>query len=1236
MSTADAPQHERYSVVRRLGEGGMGVVYEALDRKSGSRIALKTIRAVDPSAVYRFKREFRALADVTHPNLVTLHDLVLQGDQLFFTMELIEGVDFLQHVRFGAGAVFDDTFAGTFSAPDRGALPISAESTPRREAPRDLHRLVDATRQLVAGVGALHVARRLHRDIKPSNIRVCVDGRVVLLDFGLVAELAPEGAYETVEQICGTAEYMSPEQAAGVPLTEASDWYSVGVVLFQTLTGTVPFTGSRARVIVAKNELDAPRASELASGVPEDLDDLCADLLRRDPASRPDHREIMRRLGVSLQQRALVTQPADVIAGSRASVAPRLEAELDTMDAGRHVLMLLHGAAGMGKTTLLKRVLMRWASRRDAVFLAGRCYERDAMPFKAIDSVVDALSRHLLQIPAAASAARVPNDAAILSRMFPVLRRVPAIAALRDRAPLRAEPAELRRRAFASLRELLGRIADGNRLVIWIDDMQWGDRDSVALISEILSSNADSSIAIVVSFRTEDGQRSPAVVALRQLAARADDAMHIAQVELEPLTTDDSILLASSLLERAGHTAAGAADVAREAGGVPFLVSELVRYRVETELQGLRRSVPRSSRVRLEDVVRDRLDALPDSAKLLLELVAIAGHPLLRDVAACAAPLSPEDERRVVTRLQAEHWIRTVPAQGGEALVMCHERIRECVAAIAADRAPRLHRCIADALEIAQVPDSEVIATHYLAAGDVADAARHASAAAASAESAFAFDRAVEWHHLAVEEVGLEPFVVAERRASLASALLSAGRSAEAGAEYMAASVGAPMELAFEWQRRGAEALLASGKLDEGYAALHLVLASVGVRIPTTRLRTLLAILLTQLWLRIRGLSVRSRPQNAISSDTVRRMDACWSTALGISLVDPLLAYAISGRGLLLALDAGDVDRASRALTHEIGNAASTSPARAEVVSRAAEQVASRAGPYARVFYSGMVGLHMYLVGRWTDAMEALELARQRFREENVVAPFEARTVAIFGAWTLFYLGRVREVTSRVTAMIEEASDRGDTYWATMARSGVLNGVWLAADNPERARIELEIAARDWPTRPHHLQHYYDTLARCTIDLYEDRAQEARERIAARFPELKRTFVLRANVVNVEFTFLRARIALACGDYGVAAREMRALRRSKLPCAVGMASVIEGAIKASAGRDAREQLAEAVRGFERSGMSLHVLVVKRARALIDGDRDGLVAADSAIAQLGIVRPDRWARVIAPGIGDGPA
>ncbi|MBS1154036.1 MAG: hypothetical protein H6Q89_5734, partial [Myxococcaceae bacterium] len=382
----DFTGNARYKVVRRLGAGGMGIVYEAIDTERASqRVAIKVLRGRDPEALVRIKREFRALADVSHTNLVALHDLVAEGETCFFTLELVEGVDFLEWVRPGLAVPLKDL--------PTGALDATFPSPSPSAATLDQARLTSALRQLAQGVGALHAAGRLHRDLKPSNVLVTAEGRVVILDFGLVAELDGERSI-TEEQghtIVGTAPYMAPEQADSGPVTPSADWYAVGAMLYQALTGRLPFEGAPMQVLVDKARMSAPPPSEKARNVPPELERLCVWLLKRVPAERAGSAQILEALG----QAPRLETPAPKLEQGFVGRQDELDALMGALDAsaqGEPRVVRVWGSSGIGKTTLVRQFLIR-AEQRGAVVLSGRCYERESVPYKALDSAIDTLAR---------------------------------------------------------------------------------------------------------------------------------------------------------------------------------------------------------------------------------------------------------------------------------------------------------------------------------------------------------------------------------------------------------------------------------------------------------------------------------------------------------------------------------------------------------------------------------------------------------------------------------------------------------------------------------------------------------------------------------------------------------------------------------------------------------------------------------------------------------------------------
>ncbi|HYW69959.1 MAG TPA: AAA family ATPase, partial [Pyrinomonadaceae bacterium] len=1108
----------RFTLRRRLGAGGMGVVYEAHDRETDRLVALKTLTRAEAAHVYRFKREFRTLADVSHTNLVTLHELMSDGDDWFFTMELVKGVTFINYVRPEIDLPTGDT-DNTLPAPRENSLKSSdsaadteifdssqipvAEAKPVDEAAGaadfaiDEDRLRSALRQLAEGVNCLHEVGKLHRDIKPSNVLVTGEGRVVILDFGLVEDINPE-LHETL--LAGTPDYMSPEQGAQTAISKASDWYSVGVILYQALTGRLPFRGKFFEVMLRKQTRDPVQPRELNPSVPRDLNELCMRLLQREPEARPTGREIMRALGVTRAPLTLVLPRDNSFIGRERQVA-ELHDAFGATRAGQTVAVYVHGNSGMGKSTLVRIFLDQLkAGARNAIVLEGRCYQRESVPYKALDGVVDNLSKHLATLRRAKAESLMPRNRAALARVFPVMLQVDAIFDARSAQPETIDLFTLRRQAFDALREMLTKLGKQKPLVIFIDDLQWADADSILLLEDLLRPPDAPPLLVVTSFRSEDIDEKPF---LKQLLLQTGTQTY-RELFVGPLAGGQARELVRALF--AASKIGGEPfieSIIREAAGSPFLLEQLTHY-------GMMHERAATAGISLTTMLEERMGQLPAGARPLLNVLAVARRPVDETVALAAAGLSG-DPQQLLLRLRAAQFIRSGGGQYG--IELYHDRIGETIGSLL-DESERkhIHRRLAQAIEARGLDDPESLYEDYLGAGESDRAARHAVSAAQKAASALAFDRAALYYRRAIE---LEPGAanLLDLKIGLGDALANAGRPAEAAHEFLEAAAISNTRRALELRQRAGAQLLMGGHIEEGLGVFRVVLESVGFRLAKGPRRALLSLALRRLLITLRGFSFHERAIEQIPDSELLRIDICWAVAAGLGVVDLIRGADFQSLHLLLALRAGEISRVARAMAFEVSHAAARGGGAAhdrvrELIEQT-EALANRAGnPHAQGLAIWARGLSAYLMGHWKEAADYCERAADILRDRCTGVTWELTIANRFMLTSMLYLGDMVEISTRVPQLLSAALEQGNLFAATDLRTR-LNIIWLAADDPTRARDEVISAMTTWPRTGFHLQHYSSLVALAQIEMYTGDYEVAWKHIEGQIKALERSMLLR-------------------------------------------------------------------------------------------------------------------------------
>jgi serine/threonine protein kinase len=1187
----------RFHLLEELGKGGMGRVFSAYDEEKGAEVALKIVGRMTPQSIVQLKREFRTASELLHPNIVRLHELFRDGWEWFFTMQLVRGA----------------------------VLPDLLERNPLPEARADLIRRV--AQQLAAALHAVHGIGAVHGDLKPSNFLIeTASGvpRVVLLDFGLAQ---PFG----VSEGGGTFAYMAPEQLLGEAVSESTDWYSLGVVLHEALTGELPRAGMPANL----------------GHAPADLRMLCNALLRPQPDQRPLGTAILGMLGVSesAERSSYPVLGRSRLIGRRVELA-RFQEIRHAASPSSPSVVFVHGPAGIGKTTFVEHCV-EVERTRGAIVLRGRCRENESIGYNAIDGIVDDLVTVLAEMDESETKRVLPRSVSDLVQLFPALRASSAMAAIAFDDPDRADQGLVRQRATVAFAELLRNLGDFGDVVVWIDDLQWSDADSALILGPLLGGVESGPVFFIGSYRSDGTERIAVIDAL--YTERALNMPAANYVPLGLLGEAESEQMALELLPSDTPDAREKArDIRRDAAGLPLFITELVHTA---------RCAPAPSSpkvVTLSSVVGQRVSSLSRSSRRLLELVAVAAGPVSRATLKQAQGVPSSELEEAITLLRATRLVVTNGLRDEHTVDIRHDRLRELVFRDIDEEACKgYHMSLGVALEL-RGGRPEDIATHYQGAGEPSRAARYWLAAADDSAKALAFHRAAEFYSRALKRAHLDPDDRRHVMLRRAEMLAYAGESGLAADQYLTIAQDCPRDQAIELRRRAAEQLLLSGRIQAGMRVIEEVLVATRMRRSRSGRKAIPSFLVGRLRLRLRGLRYNLRSETELSREELARLDVAWTLTCALGFVDYIRGADFQNRHLLLALRAGEPRRLARALALEALNAAAPAPGsqrRTEDLLRASEGLVCETADRdtAMGLLSLARGVTAYLQSDTDQAVTHCSHAVETLATRCAGAVWERVTAQRFLIASLFYSGQLSRLSKTVAPLLAEAEGTANLYASQFFRSGYSTVAWLVRDEVAEARRHLVLAREEWCSETFQLPEYNRLLGETYLRLYAGEPEEAAARLSENWRAIEEAQLLRIAIVKVQLWQLRAAAAVAAaasaslrGDKSAAIR-FRAdarrctngLRRDRLGWAPPPPALSAAASDAAEGAReiAGQKLEQAAVAFEAQGMHLFGAAAQFRLGHLRGGEPGRALVERSTERFviqGVCAPSKMIGMLAPG------
>ncbi|MGN6107183.1 MAG: serine/threonine-protein kinase, partial [Kofleriaceae bacterium] len=755
-----------YRLVDVLGRGGMGVVYQAIHDPSGQPAAVKTVRVATESTLESIRREIHTLRELRHPGVIAIRDHGVVDGMPWYAMELLRG----RTLRDDFRAWFPDpapaeAMTRDLLRPGKLREPLDPDVAPVRiPGPAySLAHVIELFHKLCEPLAYVHGQGVIHRDLSPANVFVKGTNDPVLFDFGLAAQFRIDSAREVLEVgglTRGTPHYMAPEQARGEVVDARADVYAVGCLLYEALTGRPPFLGDSTLAVMMQHIDDVPRRpASLVPEIPPALDDLVMRMLAKAPRDRIGYIEdvaaALERMGATAPRvaegrpRAYTYRPG--LAG-RTELIDQIDRLLIALAAGTGGSAYLIGESGVGKTRLAGEIATR-ARDHDIRVITGEC-EPHGGPLHPLRPLLHAVAARCREGGRLEAQRLLGHNGAVLAAFEPSLAAFAPAADPHETStfhgpdPITGSAARFR--VLGVLRELLAELTVGEPLLLVLDDLQWADELTLALLGALGHELAGSGLFVLATMRAEEVTPELESVLAATGATRFDvrrlDRAAVGAMVRDMLALDEA---APTLTE----------FVASQSEGNPLFAAEYVRSAVDEgvlqrDSDGRWRLSPRDDDSyeslptpgSVQSLMRRRLRTLSAPAREVSLAMAVLGRSCEEAVLAATVQLTADRAAEAITELIQRH---VVEDHGDGQLRFVHDKLREqTYAELTLEQQRALHHRAAQAIEARYRDDADrqlhhgQLAYHWEAAGELARATDCLERAAEHALTAAAFGEA--------------------------------------------------------------------------------------------------------------------------------------------------------------------------------------------------------------------------------------------------------------------------------------------------------------------------------------------------------------------------------------------------------------------------------------------------------------------------------------------------------------
>ena len=746
MSSHESLQSGRYVTLKKLGDGGKGVVYKARDTALNRVVAVKVLKSsvLSEETGSRFIREAQAIGKLNHPNVVSIYDIGKEDGEQFFVLEFVDGMSLRE-------------LMGTYP-----------------EGKCDMQTVLRVGIDMCGALQYAHSQGVLHRDIKPENILITQEGNAKLMDFGL-AKMLGQPSITQEGMIVGTVAYVAPEIALGKGADVRSDLYSFGAVLYEMVTGKPPFPGEDPVKVIFSHIHDYPVSpSRLNPKIPQPLAECITKLLQKEPAKRyqtaADLLAVLRDIAEGYLRETLVPsrKPSVVVPSPRPISAKEvqlidrvgemnmLREAADKAVRGEGGLVFLHGEAGIGKTRLT-RELGAYARLRGMQVLYGRCpalFRMDGVPPYILWSEV---IKDYLEGCSPEQLYRVigfyPSE---VCKLVPELRQ--RLGAIPQSLPI--GPEHERDRLFEAVSQFVTNISKEAPLLVVLDDLQWTDQTSLLLMHYLARGVYKTPLLLLGAYRETDiDDRHP----LSPVLAELNRERLLQSVLLKRMSLNDVSEMIKQLLEQDDVPKEFCELVYEKTRGNPFFVEEVIKSLKEEEViyrEENRWKFKEISKIEfpktVKSVIKARISRLDDECQNVLTLASFVGNDFTFEALCGVTGIEENKLLELLEKILKTELIKEKIIRGEDVYCFADVIVRDVVhEEVSHLRHKKLHSAVGNALEkvYAKKIDEHLgeLAYHFLEGGDKEKALDYFLKAGEKAQKVYAHNEAFSYLQHALE-----------------------------------------------------------------------------------------------------------------------------------------------------------------------------------------------------------------------------------------------------------------------------------------------------------------------------------------------------------------------------------------------------------------------------------------------------------------------------------------------------